>query len=259
VSVDNLLTTKQLMDLLHVDRTTIYRMLNDRRLPGVRVGGQWRFPREAIDKWLEDQTGTKPVESKLAENAPTVTVEVLPVKCLWTIQEVFAQTSDVGAVTTDLAGKPLTALSNSCAFCDLIFSSEQGRARCESSWRKLADQEYHQPRLEKCHAGFTYARGRVVVQDRFIAMFFVGQFVVGSAETTFNSARLAELAQKCGVDAKDLARAASEIRVIEKSRADRLLNLLQLVADSYSTIGEERLGLITRLRKVAEIAGVSPE
>ena len=51
--MDNLLTTKQLMELLHLDRTTIYRMLNDRRLPAVRVGGQWRFSRQAVDNWLE--------------------------------------------------------------------------------------------------------------------------------------------------------------------------------------------------------------
>ncbi|HEX9074887.1 MAG TPA: helix-turn-helix domain-containing protein, partial [Anaerolineae bacterium] len=53
--MDDLLTTKQLMDLLHLDRTTIYRMLNDGRLPGVRVGGQWRFSRQTIDGWLKDQ------------------------------------------------------------------------------------------------------------------------------------------------------------------------------------------------------------
>lgn len=45
--MDDLLTTRQLQDLLRVDRITIYRMLNDGRLRGFKVGGQWRFsPRE---------------------------------------------------------------------------------------------------------------------------------------------------------------------------------------------------------------------
>ena len=42
-------TTKQLQDLLKIDRTTIYRMLGDGRLAGVKVGNQWRFPKEEID------------------------------------------------------------------------------------------------------------------------------------------------------------------------------------------------------------------
>ena len=254
----DLLTTKQLMDLLHLDRTTIYRMLNDGRLPAMRVGGQWRFQRQAIDKWLGEQNHTKASESNpSASTVSTAPIEVLPVYCLQPIQEVFAQTGDVGAVTTDLNGKPLIPVSNSCTFCNLILATEKGRARCEASWKKLADQTNRQPHLESCHAGLTYARGRVVVQDQFVAMFFVGQFVVDDPERIRTQAHLTELAEACGVDGKALRRAASEIRVLPRKRAERLLNLLQMVADTYSHIGQERLDLLTRLKKVAEIAGVA--
>ena len=244
------------MEILQVDRTTIYRMMNDGRLPAVRVGGQWRFSRQAIEKWLGENKPAVMVESKVETLAAGASsVEFLPVYCLQPIQEIFAQTSDVGAVTTDLNGKRLTSVSNSCDFCNLILSSEKGRARCESSWRKLADQTDQQPRLEKCHAGFTYARGRVVVKDQFIAMFFVGQFTFDNLEPMRAQAHLAKLAEDCGVDEKELTVAAQEIRVLEKTRAERLLHLLQLIADTYSHIGEERLDLLTRLKRVAEIAG----
>lgn len=244
------------MDLLHIDRTTVYRMLNDGRLPGVRVGGQWRFSRQAIDQWFIEQSPSKISEPNSASSQTQVPIEVLPVYCLQPIQEIFAQTSDVGAVTTNLAGKPLTPISNSCGVCDLIRSTEKGRARCEASWRKLADQKSSRPELEKCHAGFTYARGRIVVQNQFIAMFFVGQFAVGDAKAMQTRAHLREVAQGCEVDASKLTEAALDIRVVEKNRAERLLNLLQLVSDTYSHIGEERLDLISRLKRVAEIAGV---
>ncbi|MBI5302494.1 MAG: PocR ligand-binding domain-containing protein [Chloroflexi bacterium] len=258
--MDDLLTTKQLMGLLSVDRTTIYRMLNDGRLPAVRVGGQWRFPRQAIEKWLGEQQEPAATDSGASIAPPTTphaTIEVLPVYCLQPIQEVFAQTSDVGAITTDLNGKPLTPVSNSCAMCNLILATEKGRARCAASWEKLADQAEKQPRLEKCHAGLTYARGRIVVQDEFIAMFFVGQFVVDDPKPLRAKTHLAQVARACDVDPKELTRAAQNIRVLEKTRAERLLHLLQMVADTYSHIGEERLDLVTRLKKVAEIAGVS--
>lgn len=255
--MSDLLTTKQLMDILQVDRTTIYRMLNDGRLPATRVGGQWRFSRPVIEKWLHEQHGfANEVKSLTGTPTSLATIEVLPISCLQPIQEVFAQTSDVGAVTTDLNGKPLTPVSNSCAYCNLILASEKGHSRCAASWEKLSIQTDKHPRLEQCHAGLTYARGRIVVKDQFIAMFFVGQFAVDSSETIQTSAHLARIAREYNIDEKALTEAAQEIRVLAKARAERLLNLLQLVADTYSHIGEERLDMVTRLKKVAEIAGV---
>ena len=39
---DKLLTTRELEELLQLDRVTIYRMVKDGELPALRVGGQWR-------------------------------------------------------------------------------------------------------------------------------------------------------------------------------------------------------------------------
>ena len=59
--MDDLLTTRQLQDLLQVDRITIYRMLHDGRLRGFKVGGQWRFSRTAIRSWIDHRTRAGPV------------------------------------------------------------------------------------------------------------------------------------------------------------------------------------------------------
>ena len=40
--MNDLLTTRQIEEILKVDRITIYRMLGDGRLRGFKVGGQWR-------------------------------------------------------------------------------------------------------------------------------------------------------------------------------------------------------------------------
>lgn len=253
--VEDLLTTKQLMDLLQLDRTTIYRMLNDGRLPAVRVGGQWRFPRQQIDTWFTEQKPSAPVAPKVVVTPSALSdSEILPVSCLQPIQEVFAQTSDVGAVTTDLDGNPIVPVSNSCAFCNLILATEPGRAKCQASWRKLAHQTERRPRLERCHAGLTYARGRVIVQNDFVAMFFVGQFLVDDRKSFDAATHLARVARECAVNETRLAQAASRIQVIPNARAKRLLHLIQLMADTYSQLGEERLVLTNRLKQVAEIA-----
>ncbi|MGB8648139.1 MAG: PocR ligand-binding domain-containing protein [Anaerolineae bacterium] len=254
--MEDLLTTRELMELLHLDRTTIYRMLNGGRLPAVRVGGQWRFERSAIDAWLQGQNPSEPNEAKESSSAALrASTDVLPLHCLHPIQEVFAQTAGIGAVTTNLDGEPLTEFSNPCAFCKLILSTDKGRARCQGSWKKLAGQSDPAPRLTECHAGLTYARGRITVQDTFLAMIFSGQFLVGKDRAALEAKQIERVAQACEVDVQALRQAAANIPVIAPARADQLLGLLQMVANTFSAIGQERLELVRRLKQVAEIAG----
>ncbi len=254
--MEDMLTTRQLMEQLQLDRTTIYRMLNDGRLSGVRVGGQWRFPRSSIESMLQGQNTSEPqkAEEKPAP-APRVAVDILPLHCLAPIQEVFAQTAGIGAITTTLEGEPLTEFSNPCAFCRTILSTDEGRARCGDSWRKLAHQRDESPQLTTCHAGLTYARGRIVVQDTFLAMIFSGQFLVGRGATALRAEEIEWVAGVCGIKPAELRRAADSIPVITPERAGQLLHLLQMVADTFGHIGQERLELVGRLKKVAEIAG----
>ena len=52
---DRLLTLDDLAEYLSVSRRTIYRLLGGNNLPAYRVGGQLRFRREDVDKWLENK------------------------------------------------------------------------------------------------------------------------------------------------------------------------------------------------------------
>jgi excisionase family DNA binding protein len=53
-----ILTVSELSEYLHVHRTTIYRMLREGKLPGFRIGSDWRFSLEAIEQWLRDEIKT---------------------------------------------------------------------------------------------------------------------------------------------------------------------------------------------------------
>ena len=48
------LTIKELAKYLNVTERTIYNLLERGELPGFKVGVNWRFRREDIDKWIED-------------------------------------------------------------------------------------------------------------------------------------------------------------------------------------------------------------
>ncbi len=52
---DEIFTIKELSEHLRVHPTTIYRLLRQGRLPGFRVGSNWRFNRAAIEQWEQLQ------------------------------------------------------------------------------------------------------------------------------------------------------------------------------------------------------------
>lgn len=52
----NVLTIKEVSAYLRVHTSTIYRLLKKHGLPGYKIGSDWRFNREDIDKWRMKQS-----------------------------------------------------------------------------------------------------------------------------------------------------------------------------------------------------------
>jgi len=51
--LDNLLTIDDLARYLRVKPRTIYDWLYKRKIPALKIVGQWRFRKETIDQWLD--------------------------------------------------------------------------------------------------------------------------------------------------------------------------------------------------------------
>jgi excisionase family DNA binding protein len=47
------LTVAEVADLLRINKSTVYRMAKQGRLPATRVGRQWRFRKSVLDRLLE--------------------------------------------------------------------------------------------------------------------------------------------------------------------------------------------------------------
>ena len=50
---DDVLTLKEVAEYLKVNERTIYRMVADRKIPGFKVGGSWRFKLTEIEAWIK--------------------------------------------------------------------------------------------------------------------------------------------------------------------------------------------------------------
>ena len=49
------LTVGDLSEYFRVHPSTVYRLLRHGKLPAFKVGNDWRFSREAIERWEEQQ------------------------------------------------------------------------------------------------------------------------------------------------------------------------------------------------------------
>jgi len=250
--MEDLLTTKQVLDRLQVDRTTIYRMLKDGRLQGVKVGQQWRFPRPEVEALLSGTPTSNRDTLRLSK-------DILPIHCLQSIQDVSAETVEIGAVITDTDGFPLTEVSNCCEFCNLILSSESGQQACIESWRKLARQTEKEPKFYTCHAGFQYARARIEADGVTPAMFIAGQFFASPPDPDARQALIQRLAEKHGLNAAELAAADRPQHVLSETTQAKISRWLQKLADTFAIISLERADMLDRLQRIANISALAEE
>ncbi len=50
--VDPVMTIPELATYLRIAPSTVYRLLSEGKIPARKVGGSWRFSRNAIEDWL---------------------------------------------------------------------------------------------------------------------------------------------------------------------------------------------------------------
>jgi excisionase family DNA binding protein len=53
---DRLMTVHEVATYLAVTERTVYRLLRERDLPALRVGGQWRFKADMIEEWMHKES-----------------------------------------------------------------------------------------------------------------------------------------------------------------------------------------------------------
>jgi excisionase family DNA binding protein len=110
---EGFLTTEEVLDYLHVNLRTVYRLIKAGKIPAVRVGRQWRFRKRDIDAWLESQ---RPRASRIstAPARPVAPVagrpRVLVVDDEATIRDLLSKTLALAEYDVDLAPDGRSAL-----------------------------------------------------------------------------------------------------------------------------------------------------
>jgi len=53
-SSESVMTIDELSAYLKIAKSTLYKLAQEGKLPGQKVGRHWRFRKETIDKWLDE-------------------------------------------------------------------------------------------------------------------------------------------------------------------------------------------------------------
>ena len=65
-----ILTADETADYLKVDVKTVYRLVKQGKIPGRKVGGNWRFRKDVLDEWLANGRRTLPSNARSRRDGP---------------------------------------------------------------------------------------------------------------------------------------------------------------------------------------------
>lgn len=163
--MQTLLTARQVQGRLGVDRSTVYRMAEDGRLPALKIGRQWRFSSEQIDRLLVISPSTAGM---------TALPAVVPARTATSVIEVAAELLGVMMVVTDLQGRPLTSVANPCAWFTDRAEDPTSIADCVAEWKLLADELDFEPQFHLGSLGVECARAYIRSGTSLVGMVIAG-------------------------------------------------------------------------------------
>ena len=250
-----MLTAKEMQNLLQVDRSTIYRMAEAGRLPALKVGKQWRFPADQVESWFQLQIGTTPpaVKPEVA-TVPSASSEelatLLPLECVQLIQDTFADLLGVMLVVTNMDGYPITRPSRPCGLFDTISQVPHALQKCIQSWH-LATTIDLEPTFSQSHLGLLCTRAMIRVGSELKGMVIAG--CVAPDVWPPDSTGVGVMASEFGVEPDLIRPHIEEVYHLDMEQRANVLAYMQRVANIVAHIVYERKTLVGRLSAIADL------
>ncbi len=248
-----MLTAKDMQELLQVDRSTIYRMAEAGRLPAVKVGKQWRFPSDLVNGWLSSQAAKPTLHPQPAtENNNCSINSLIPKACVQLMQDTYADALGVMLVVTDMEGTPVTEVSNPCGLFEAISQKPDAVKKCIESWHLMANAIDLEPKWMPTHLGLLCARGLIRVGTELKGMVIMG--CVAPDKWPPSPEEINKMATEFGLKAGELTPRVEEAFFLDKAEQTRVLSFVQRIANIVAHIVTERNTLMGKLESIAKLA-----
>ena len=70
--MSEIMTSQELSSYLKITTTTIYKLAQQGEIPSFKIGSEWRFKKELIDRWLENGAGHAPRKVLVVDDEPAI-------------------------------------------------------------------------------------------------------------------------------------------------------------------------------------------
>ena len=200
-----LMRAENVARILGIDRSTVYRMAESNQLHGVKIGRQWRFLAEDVDRLLRTGQGNAVAVGGAMRGAGTGagggaidgyenTTQVdsstsklyfllTSLKVVSPIVEVASEILGVMMVITDMVGNELTEVFNPCPWYVENSADPTLMTHCRNDWVELADSPSLDIRLRTGPLGFDRARSFIRIGSELVGMVVAGGVAASSDET----------------------------------------------------------------------------
>jgi excisionase family DNA binding protein len=242
------LTTRDLQDLIRVDKSTIYRMAEDGRLPAVKVGRQWRFPETAVRELL----GQLP-RPELAASVPRPLISSLDPNAIQAVADLAGEALGAMVVVTAMDGRPVTEVANPCGLFATVAAQPEVVPRCIETWAGYGAAPDLTPSFKISQFGFLCARSFVRVGNELLGMVIVG----GIAPEVWppSDAAIEGIAAGLGVSSELVTEKIDQVFHLDLQQQARVLALLPRISVLVSHMAEGARQLVGRLDAIASLAG----
>ncbi|NWG16034.1 MAG: PocR ligand-binding domain-containing protein [Chloroflexi bacterium] len=258
-----LLTTKEVEHFVQLNRVTIYRLIRDAGFPALKIGGQWRFPRHEVERWLAEHGRTAAeLPAPALPAAPIPSLELNPGELLGSLEIVsllkaFSTTVELSILVVNMQGEILVDCP-SCRhpFCQFVHDATPARDVCFAARSLQRDpQQIHttQP-LVDCISGLQYLQTPVWIDRHQIGYIVMGPLVMENGNPDLVRQSLEDFARQHGADSQALLEQFHLVKRFSNEQVRILTDLLSRVISTMLEIVYRRADAVQRLNKIAQLA-----
>lgn len=186
---------------------------------------------------------TRPLDSTETINF----TELINLKDIQHLQELFADAFGVASLITTPEGVPITQPSNFSRLCgQMIRTNSEGTRRCEHSDAILGRYNPNGPNIQHClSAGLCNAGASITVGGRHVANWLIGQV----RDESHHEGTIVRFAREIGANESDMVEAFREVPTMPKAHFEKVARILFAVANQISTMAYQN---IQQARFIAE-------
>ncbi len=256
-----LLTTKEVERLMQLNRVTIYRLIRDAGFPALKLGGQWRFPRDEVERWLEKRghlvstSGSEPTQTLAASKVDIlVPDDLLRSIEITSLLRSFASAIDLSVLIIGNNGDILL----DCAECrHPLCQRVHAKQVCylaQSVRAAAAGQTHESQVLFDCVPGLHYLRAPVGLAEYPIGYVVMGPFMIEPIDPGDVHAQLADFARRNGADTDVLTEELQHVKCFTQDQVHILAEIFSRAISAMLEVVYRRADANRRLNKIAQLA-----